>query len=60
MLKEGESDLIVEIDEENKSMRVDTRDQTIARIQKRLSKYAPKRVLSEELLAERRKESRRG
>jgi AbrB family looped-hinge helix DNA binding protein len=55
-LKEGESDLLLRIDET--PVGVTTRSQALARIQKWAAGYSvPGRVFSEELLEERRKEA---
>jgi AbrB family looped-hinge helix DNA binding protein len=55
-LKEGESDLLLDIDET--PIGVTTRAQALARIQKWAAGYVkPGRVFSEELIAERRSEA---
>lgn len=59
-IQDGESDLILNLDEATQSVTVETRDQALARIRSRLAKYIPEgAMLSEELLADRREESAR-
>jgi bifunctional DNA-binding transcriptional regulator/antitoxin component of YhaV-PrlF toxin-antitoxin module len=57
-IRDGDSDLILNVDEVKKSITVETRDQALARIRARLAKYIPEgTILSEELLADRREEA---
>jgi bifunctional DNA-binding transcriptional regulator/antitoxin component of YhaV-PrlF toxin-antitoxin module len=59
-LQEGESDLLLHVDEDRKSVTLETRNQALARAQARLAKYIPAgTMLSEELLADRRQEADR-
>jgi AbrB family looped-hinge helix DNA binding protein len=56
-LKEG-TEVILRVDETG--IRIDTREQALARIRKELRRYIPEgRVLSEELIQERRAEAER-
>ncbi len=56
-IREGASDLLLHIDEEKRSITIETRDQALERIRTRLKKYIPDgTLLSEELLADRREE----
>ncbi len=57
-VREGVSDLLLNVDEANQSITIETRDRALARIRARLAKYIPEStILSEELIADRRKES---
>jgi bifunctional DNA-binding transcriptional regulator/antitoxin component of YhaV-PrlF toxin-antitoxin module len=57
-IRDGDSDLLLNVDEVNKSATLETRDQALDRIRQRLRKYiAPGSMLSEELLADRRTEA---
>jgi bifunctional DNA-binding transcriptional regulator/antitoxin component of YhaV-PrlF toxin-antitoxin module len=57
-IRDGDTDLILNVDEAKKSITVETRDQALARIRARLARYIPEgTMLSEELLAERREEA---
>jgi AbrB family looped-hinge helix DNA binding protein len=57
-LKEGESDLLLFIDED--PVRVGTRAQVVARLQAAAAKYGkPDELWSEELMADRRREAER-
>jgi bifunctional DNA-binding transcriptional regulator/antitoxin component of YhaV-PrlF toxin-antitoxin module len=57
-IREGDSDLILNVDEAKKSITLETRDRALARIRARLSRHIPAgTMLSEELLADRREES---
>jgi bifunctional DNA-binding transcriptional regulator/antitoxin component of YhaV-PrlF toxin-antitoxin module len=57
-IREGESDLLLNVDEANQSVTMETRDQALARIRARLARYIPEgTMLSEELLADRREEA---
>jgi bifunctional DNA-binding transcriptional regulator/antitoxin component of YhaV-PrlF toxin-antitoxin module len=57
-LKEGKSDLLLDVDET--PVGVMTRAQALARVQEWAARYAkPGRVVSEELIAERRREAAR-
>ena len=59
-IREGDSDLLIRVDEENRSLTAETRDQALARARARLAKYIPAgTLLSEELMADRRAESAR-
>ena len=54
------SDLLLNVDEAKQSITMETRDRALARIRTRLARYIPEGVmLSEELLADRRKEAAR-
>ena len=56
-LKEGESELLLEIDES--PIRVTTRAQALARLQEAAARYGgPDELWSEELIEERRREAR--
>jgi len=58
-MHEGKSDLL-RVDEAKGAVSVETRDQALARVRKRLSKYIPEgTVLSDELLKDRREEAER-
>jgi antitoxin PrlF len=57
-IREGESDLLLRVDEAKKTITVETREQALARIRARLARYIPEgTMLSEELLADRRAEA---
>ena len=57
-LREGDSDLLLRVDEAKKTITVETREQALARIRARLTRYIPEgTMLSEELLADRRAEA---
>jgi len=57
-VREGVSDLLLNVDEANQSVTIETRDHALARIRARLAKYIPEgTMLSEELIADRREES---
>jgi hypothetical protein len=57
---EGDSDRLLNVDEVTQSVTMETRDRALARIQSRLAKYIPEgTMLSEELLADRRREAER-
>ena len=57
-LHEGDSDLLLHVDEANQSVTLETRDRALARARARLARYIPEgTVLSEELLADRRREA---
>ena len=57
-VREGVSDLLLNVDEANQSVTIETRDHPLARIRARLAKYIPEgTMLSEELIADRREES---
>jgi AbrB family transcriptional regulator (stage V sporulation protein T) len=57
-LKEGESDLLLDIDES--PIRVTTRAQALVRLQEAAARYgSPDRLWSEELIEERREEARK-
>jgi bifunctional DNA-binding transcriptional regulator/antitoxin component of YhaV-PrlF toxin-antitoxin module len=59
-IRDGESDLLLNVDEANKSITIETREHALSRIRKRLAPYiAQGSMLSEELLAERREEASR-
>jgi hypothetical protein len=59
-IREGESDLLLEIDESAPAITLETRDRALTRIRERLAKYIPAGTsLSEELLADRRAEAAR-
>ena len=57
-IRDGDSDLLLTVDEAKRSITVETRDQALARIRVRLARYIPEgTMLSEELLADRREEA---
>ena len=57
-IREGDSDLLLRVDEAKKSITVETREQALARIHARLARYIPEgTMLTEELLADRREEA---
>jgi len=57
-LHEGDSDLLLHVDEANQSVTLETRDRALARARARLARYIPEgTVLSEELLADRHREA---
>ena len=59
-IREGDSDLLLRVDEVSQSVTMETRDRALARIRSRLAKYIPEgTMLSEELLADRRREAER-
>jgi bifunctional DNA-binding transcriptional regulator/antitoxin component of YhaV-PrlF toxin-antitoxin module len=59
-IHDGDSDLLLRIDEAKQSITIETRDQALARIRTRLARYIPEgTMLSEELLADRREEAAR-
>jgi len=59
-IHEGDSDLLLNVDEASQSVTMETRDRALARIRLRLAKYLPEgTMLSEELLADRRREAER-
>jgi bifunctional DNA-binding transcriptional regulator/antitoxin component of YhaV-PrlF toxin-antitoxin module len=59
-IRDGDSDLLIRVDEENRSLLVETRDQALARARARLARYIPAgALLSEDLMADRREESAR-
>jgi bifunctional DNA-binding transcriptional regulator/antitoxin component of YhaV-PrlF toxin-antitoxin module len=59
-INDGVSEVLIGVDEERRLVTVETRDQALARVRSRLAKYVPAgAMLSEELMADRREESRR-
>lgn len=59
-IREGESDLVLNVDETTKSITIHTREESLARVRRRLAKYIPEgTMLSEELIADRRAEAAR-
>jgi bifunctional DNA-binding transcriptional regulator/antitoxin component of YhaV-PrlF toxin-antitoxin module len=59
-IRDGESDLFLELDEETKSVTLETREQALERIWEMAQRYIPPgTMLSEELLADRRAEASR-
>jgi bifunctional DNA-binding transcriptional regulator/antitoxin component of YhaV-PrlF toxin-antitoxin module len=59
-IREGESDLLLNVDDVTQSVTMETRDQALARIRARVARYIPGgTMLSEELRADRRAEASR-
>ncbi len=57
-LQNGTSDLLLTVDEVNRTVSLETRDQALSRIRARLAPYIPSgALLSEELLSDRREAS---
>jgi bifunctional DNA-binding transcriptional regulator/antitoxin component of YhaV-PrlF toxin-antitoxin module len=57
-IRDGESDLLLTVDETRKSITVETRDRALTRIRNRIARYIPEgTLLSEELLSDRREEA---
>lgn len=59
-IRDGDSDLLLNIDEAKQSITLESRDQALARIRALLAKYIPPgTMLSDELSADRREEAAR-
>ena len=57
-IRDGDSDLLLNIDEAKQSITMETREQALKRIRARLARFIPKgALLSEELMADRREEA---
>jgi bifunctional DNA-binding transcriptional regulator/antitoxin component of YhaV-PrlF toxin-antitoxin module len=57
-IRDGETDLVVRVDEERRSLTVETREDALVRARARVAQYVPAgTMLSEELMADRREES---